>query len=222
MTASIDQFLLELRNSGRISDIEYTGAYSEEPLLHDGLIAVSSPVSRRQLQVTHRVLNITELLELILSNLAPAEQLRAMGVCRGFHQVIEKSPYMAIVQSRQTRCKEPILPPPFNVKGVRLNTNKTRGVHGISAVIDMGTQSAYYKTVLRKSSTLRKTLIARPTMSRARIHADCGCVVSRSWLFDNKQGVTFGDAFNAVDALGGSTCKACHSKYYIRIRNHRT
>lgn len=221
MTASIDRFLLQLRDSGRISGTEYTRAYSDGPPLHDGLIALFNPVSHRQLQVTHRVLNIPELLELILRQLTPAEQLRAMGVCRGFHQVIERSPRMAVMESQRTRCKESILPPPYNIKGVRLTTNKTRGIHGISAVLDLGTQSTYYKTVLRKSSMLRKTLIARPALHRARIHADCGCVISRSWLFDNNGGITFGDMFNAVDALGGPTCKACHSKYYVRVRSSR-
>jgi hypothetical protein len=182
-------------------------------------VTVSSPVSRRQLQVVHRVFNIVELLELILSRLSPAQQLSTRGVCRGFREIIERSPNMALRGFRRRRHTEMLSLPPFNIRGLQLGLTKARGVSGVSVVLDLGVQSKHYKRVLRKSRTLRKTLIARPAPSRARLSADCGCAVSRSWLFENKAGVTFGDVFNAVDALGSHRCETCLSKYYVRVRS---
>jgi hypothetical protein len=106
-----------------------------------------------------------------------------------------------------------------NIHSLQLSLTKARGMSGVSVVLDLGVQSKHYKRVLRKSRTLRKTLIARPAPSRARLSADCGCAVSRSWLFENKAGVTFGDVFNAVDALGSHRCETCLSKYYVRVRS---
>jgi hypothetical protein len=219
MSASLDGFLLELRDTKRISNTEYLRAYSDGPPLSEGLVAVSSPVSRRQLQVVHRVFNIVELLELILNRLSPAQQLSARGVCRGFREVIERSPNMALRGFRRRGHTEILSLPPFNIRGIQLSLTKARGMSGVSVVLDLGVQSKHYKRILRKSRTLRKTLIARPAPSRARLSADCGCAVSRSWLFENKAGVTFGDVFNAVDALGSHRCETCLSKYYVRVRS---
>ena len=219
MSASLDSFLLELRDTKRISNTEYLRAYSDGPPLSEGLVTVSSSVSRRQLQVVHRVFNTVELLELILRNLSPAQQLSTRGVCRGFREVIERSPSMALRGFRRRKHTEVISLPPFNIRGIQLGLTKARGVSGVSIVLDLGVQSPHYKRVLRRSRTLRKILIARPAPSRARLSADCGCAVSRSWLFENKEGVTFGDVFNAVDALGGHRCETCLSRYYVRVRS---
>ena len=165
------------------------------------------------------ILTQLELLELILTRLSPAQQLSARGVCRGFREVIERSPNMALREFRRRRHTEMVSLPPFNIRGLQLGLTKARGVSGVSVVLDLGVQSKHYKRVLRKSRTLRKTLIARPAPSRARLSADCGCAVSRSWLFETKAGVTFGDVFNAVDALGSHRCETCLSKYYVRVRS---
>lgn len=69
MVASLDSFLLELRNTGRISEIEYLRAYADNLPLSEGSVAASNAITRHQLQVVHQVFNITELLELVLSYL---------------------------------------------------------------------------------------------------------------------------------------------------------
>ena len=97
--------------------------------------------------------------------------------------------------------------PPYNIRATAITLTQTYGAVGISIRSSLCTHWTYHRTDLRKSR-LCNLLPSHPPPLRARFWADCACGSSKREL-ERDQGLSFRDAFDAIDGLGRPRCRMC-------------
>ena len=182
----------------------------------EGNVTVGCLVTPRQLEVVHKVFNTAELLEQILANLSPVDLLlKAELVCKGFHRIINTSPKISRAMFRRPvipKAPQPVSGgirlPPYRISGIRVRKLKQSILLFDIRSCTATTTNLFYRH-LRPSQSLRRTLLAQPPPTYARVKQRCDCI-----FLDNIDvkihvpgGLTFGKLFEAIDAIKTPCCR---------------
>ena len=201
-------------------------------MIIEGNITIGYVVTPSQLEVVCRVFNTAELFERILAKLRPSDLLHAQSVCKGFRDVIVKSPTISRAMFRRPISDKERGPaelaglrlkaPPYRIRHICLS-NVTRTA--ITFFIDQScpaniirlagdticcpADTSFYECSLRPSSALRSILLAQPPPKYARIRQRCKCIVVDHADIAIKAigGLMFGDDFDAIDSIKVPCCR---------------
>ncbi|KAK5702194.1 hypothetical protein LTR17_022531 [Elasticomyces elasticus] len=217
-------FLQQLLVAERITATEFAAHRDVETkgnaLSSEGDVTIAAPVTSGQLYATYKVLNIPELLEHILLNFSPAEQLRARSTCKGFMRALDGSPRSLRRTFRRVVTKSSRTAASFKINGLNVSLTQARGQACVS--VRVGVVTLRRQRMFKAWKGMRKTLIAQPPPYQATLWADCAYGENIQQELSSSRGIRFGDMFDAISKETAMraplrSCTECYCDLYFRL-----